>query len=102
MRLLDLVRGGVGFYAEDRVSFLDADIAARRPRAAAPGAAAAWSASKLVAPVGVEAVEIGFEQPRPFFVFGPAFPQQRQQIPDAEFLDPQSGKLAAQHRAAHA
>src|SRR5271168_3869167 len=68
MGFLDLVWSGSGLHAEDRVSFLDGHIAARRPRratsaAAAFGAgAAAASAGELIAPVGVEAIEIGLEQ----------------------------------------
>ena len=57
--------------------------------------------AEFVAPVRVKAVEIGFQQPRAFFIGGAAFAQQREQIGDAHLLDPHPGEAAGEHGAGH-
>jgi hypothetical protein len=96
MRLLD--RGGVsaGGKAEDGIGFVDPDIgmATLRPR---PG----LFTSQLVAPVRLAAVEIGLQQASPVLVLGASFAQQRQQLRQAQLLQPHAGAPAAQDRARH-
>src|SRR6516225_7209014 len=101
MRLLDRLGVGTGRKTEDGIRLLDRHVAARRP-GAAPRAAGSALAGELVAPIGVDAVEIGLEQPRSLLVLRPALAQQRQEIGRAELLDAHAAKAAAQDGASHA
>src|SRR6202011_6128171 len=67
----------------------------------APGAAGTL-AGELVAPIGTNAIEIGFEKARALLVLGPAFTQQRQQVGAAELFDPHAAEPALQDGAGHA
>src|SRR6516165_11132553 len=101
MRLLDRLGVGAGREPEDGISLLDRHVAARRP-GTAPGASAGALAGELVAPIGVKAIEIGFEQARSFLVLRPALAQQCQEVGRAELLDTHAAEAAAQNGACHA
>src|SRR5579875_77981 len=97
MRLLDLFDAGAGRKAEDRIGFLDADIAG----GGTGGAGARLRTSQPLAPIGVEAVEIGLEQAGALLVLGPAFAQQREQLGDPQLVKAHAGEAAGEDRAAH-
>src|SRR5438477_164316 len=58
-------------------------------------------AGDILLPVGVGAVEIGFDQASALLILGAAFAQQVEEIGAAELLQPKPGKATAQHRAGH-
>src|SRR5215831_15760475 len=103
MRLLDRLGVGAGREAEDGIGLLDRHVAAARPGAAgAPGPSRATPGpTKFVAPIGTDAVEISFEQPRSFLIFGPALAQQCQQVGRPQLVEPHAGEAAAQDRPLH-
>ena len=96
VRRLDRRLVGAGREAEDGISLVDGDVvaAAARSLASLPG-------GEVIVPVGVDAVEIGLDQPCALFIGGASFAQQAEEVGAGHLPEPHPGKAAGEHGARH-